>query len=195
MHRSGELRKEREMKKNLVALLLVLAVVSVGLFAETTDDFIVQTNVPAIGAVKITAGQFNPNPVMRNSLTEAGGYVGPHTVSQSGDQGFTGYVSAISNNRGGFTIKMKATPMKSPEFGAGYYDYIDYTVQVGSVAFTTEGAGTSSTAKQIYTTPAVLQGLTPYTAAITLIVDDPSFQAALAGEGYQGTVTFEYLTK
>jgi len=42
------------MKKNLVALLLVLAVVSVGLFAGPTVNFNVVTNVPAIGEIKIT---------------------------------------------------------------------------------------------------------------------------------------------
>ena len=183
------------MKKNLVALLLVLAVVSVGLFAGPTVNFNVVTNVPAIGEIKITDGQFAPEPVRRNSLsTITPTFTGTHTVSQAGAQNLGKYISVLSNNRAGFTIEMSATAMKSGNLGDGYYDYINYTVAAGGASIETEDE-TVKPAQVVYETPAKLTGLSFYSTLITLTVDEDSFHDALAGEGYQGTVTFEYFTK
>ena len=84
--------------------------------------------------------------------------------------------------------------MKSPEFGAMVHDYIDYTVAAGEASITTDGANVQA-AQVVYSTPAKLTGLTFYSTGITLTVEENSFHDALAGEGYQGTVTFEYFTK
>ena len=184
------------MKKHLVVLLLVLAVVSVGLFAENPKAiFNVVTDVPAIGDIKITDAPFAPDPVRRNSLSSiTPEFTGTHTVFQAGAQNLGKYISVLSNNRAGFTIKMSATAMKSPEFGAMVHDYIDYTVAAGEASITTDGANVQA-AQVVYSTPAKLTGLTFYSTGITLTVEENSFHDALAGEGYQGTVTFEYFTK
>jgi hypothetical protein len=95
----------------------------------------------------------------------------------------------MSNNRAGYKVTMTATAMKSTLQDQADA-YINYTVTVNSKTITTTDA-TSNPASQDVITVASLAGLSSQSHAITLSVDQTSFEAAVQGS-YTGTVTFTY---
>ena len=189
------------MKKNLVALLLVLAVVSVGLFATPLDNsdesFTVTTTVSGINKMIISTGKYVTNPanvatfedlVAFNNLSVAAG-------GSQGHEGVVAYISTLSNYRKGYKVTMTATAMKCAEpVGGGAAGYINYTVTVDG-----------NSAKQIITnsndlpgegvvvidTGVLTNGLAAVSLPIALTVDAGEFNAAVQGS-YTGTVTFEW---
>ncbi|NLK14071.1 MAG: hypothetical protein GX313_04925 [Spirochaetales bacterium] len=182
------------MKKNLVALLLVLAVVSVGLFAEPdiTKTFNLTTSVQGVNKMKITAAEFTGSPGQFDGAEEAV----THVVSTYGNQQSIGsdslkaWLSTISNNRAGYTVKMTATPLKSVVEGQTTA-YIDYTVTVNNKSIATQGSSTTNPAFQNVITVASLAGVARQSHQLTIVVDQTTFEAAVEGE-YTGTVTFDY---
>jgi hypothetical protein len=180
------------MKKNLI-VLLVVALVSVGLFAVDSVGFDVKTTVEAINLMKITAAEFtgttaalfaSADPYVGNDDAEDGN----HYVSGGGSQTITAWLSTLSNRRTGYKVTMSATAMESaPESGAKAY--INYTVTVNSQAITTTGA-TPAASKEIFSTGAQT-GITPQSYQISLSVDPDDFAAAVEGD-YTGTVTFAW---
>ena len=178
------------MKKNIIAVLLVIALSTVFIFAATNPpatSFDVSTNVSGINKMKITAAAFPANGTP-SSFDSAAVYAGPLAVTTYGSQTFTAYLSTMSNNRGGYTVTMDATAMKSTE--AGEADaYINYTVTVNNVSLATNGA-TDVTAVTVIDVES-LTGRASQSHQIALTVDQTSFEAAVEGS-YQGTVTFNY---
>ncbi len=199
LHRSQELRKEREMKKNLVALLLVLAVVSVGLFAVPSDpgdvSFKVKTTVEPLNMMKLTVAQFTGTTA--TALTGADELAEYHIVSASGAQGsFSGWISTLSNHRLGYKVDMTATAMKSqyePGGTSGEAAYINYTVKVDnseSKKIVTNGATVLDAVTVIDVGP--LTEVASQSLKITLDVDAVSFAAAVEGV-YIGEVSFDFI--
>ncbi|HPB41709.1 MAG TPA: hypothetical protein PLR03_02650 [Sphaerochaeta sp.] len=181
------------MKKNLVALLLVLAVVSVGLFAaDITKTFNLATTVQGVNKMKITAAEFTGTPGQFDAAEEAT----THTVNTYGNQqspeadSLKAWLSTISNNRAGYTVKMTAAPLKSV-VGGQATAYIDYTVTVNGLSIETQGSETTNPAFQNVITVANLAGIAKQSHQLSIVVDQTTFEAAVAGS-YTGTVTFEY---
>lgn len=168
------------MKKNLVALLLVLVVVSFGLFAVVDPaEFTVTTTVNGVAYMGVTNEEYDaPN---------ANDYYTLFTnleIEEAGPQDFTAYITSFSNNPGGYTISMAATAMVN---GIVSSDPIHYTISANSASFDTE----SDTAAVVVLTTGTLGTMTGSSYLLTLDVDEESFAAAVTGD-YEGTVTFTY---
>ncbi|ADY12420.1 hypothetical protein [Sphaerochaeta globosa] len=176
------------MKKNIIAVLLIVTIFTVGLFAATNpadSSFDVSTTIQGINKMKITAEVFTGT--SPGSFNTADGFDSPLGVTEAGSQDFDAYLSTLSNNRTGYTVTMEATAMASTV--SSITAYIDYTVGVNGVTFTTDGA-TAGTAVDVITV-ASLTGLSSESHQISLSVDQTSFDAAVEGT-YEGTVTFTY---
>ncbi len=174
------------MKKNLIALL-VIALVSVGLFADpTTSTFNVETSVKGINEMKLTTTKFTGT--TKSALDGLTAYTGPLSVTTYGDQNFTAYISTLSNSRVGYTVTMSATAMADDAAS------IHYTVTANGESVDTSNAqnGPGSDAKVIIDTlTSGMTGVASQSHLITLTVDQTSFEAAVEGE-YSGTVTFTW---
>ncbi|ADY12423.1 hypothetical protein [Sphaerochaeta globosa] len=174
------------MKKNIVAVLLVIALSTVSAFAVDPASFNVSTAVNGINKMKITQAAFSgTTPASFNSALA---FVGPLGVTTSGPQTFSAYLSTMSNNRIGYKVTMGATAMTSAVAGQTT-SYINYTVGVNTKSLTTAGATVVTPVEVI--TVASLTGLASQSHAISLSVDATSFDAAVEGT-YSGTVTFTY---
>ena len=189
MHRSRKLRKDYNMKKNIIAVLLVIALSTVFIFAATNPpatSFDVSTNVSGINKMKITAAAFpaNGNP---SSFDSAAAFAGPLGITASGPKTFSAFLSTMSNNRVGYKVTMGATAMSSTVSSATAY--INYTVSVNNKSLTTNNGTTVAPVEVI--TVASLTGLASQSHQIALSVDATSFDAAVEGS-YTGTVTFTY---
>jgi hypothetical protein len=183
------------MKKNLVALLLVLAVVSVGVFAAPTNpdpaSFNVTTTVTGINLMKITKAQYNPSNPNPTNFGSAEAYGGTHSVSAGGTQVINAWISTLSNSRKGYKVTMGATAMKSSLEGASD-TYINYTVKVDNnndKKITTNNATLVTPVTVIQHDS--LQGPTATSLQISLEVNEGEFNTAVEGV-YTGTVTFTY---
>ena len=187
LHRSGKLRKDHNMKKNIVAVLLVIALSTFAVYAVDDASFQVETSVTGINKMKITDALFPANGTP-SSFDSADVFVGPLEVETYGSQSFTAYLSTMSNNRGGYTVTMDATAMKSTETDEADA-YINYTVTVNSVSLETNGAADLTPVTIIDEDS--LAGRASQSHQIFLTVDQITFEAAVEGT-YQGTVTFNY---
>jgi len=187
------------MKKKLVALLLVLAVVSVGLFANSNQDtdpktFEVKTVVQGINMMRISDAQYTQDPPTPTTF-KALNPVSLHTVTAGGSQSDgdpIAWISTISNSRVGYKVNMTATAMKSSVSGVNAY--INYTVTVGGKSITTTGNDThNNPVTVIDTKTSGLAGLNAVSLGITMIVNEGQFASAVEGT-YTGEVKFEWST-
>ena len=179
------------MKKNLIALLIV-ALVSVGLFADPiTSTFNVKTSVKSINEMKLTvAALASPYPTTLENET---GFSAPVVINSSGvTVAFTAYISALSNNQAGFTVTMSATPMSTTSTTNGNPHLIDYTVDAGGITYKTRS--TIDPVTVIDETTDGLTALTGVSKALSISVDTATFNAAIE-DNYEGTVTFTYTAK
>lgn len=182
-----------KMKKNLVALLLVLVVVSFGLFADATPasapgnaEFTVTTTVNGVAYMGVTTAAYSTPSASAYTLFEN------LDVTEAGVQTFTAFITSFSNSPAGYKIAMSATAMaNTSETGK---DPIHYTIGVTksgetpeSVAYATKTGGD---AVEVYNSGA-LAAMSGKSYPLTLSVDSDSFAAATTGS-YLGTVTFAY---
>lgn len=167
------------MKKNIIALLLVLAVVSFGVFAAPSPaEFTVTTTVNDNSFMGVTEETY--------ATLGVGGEYTAFTnlgVTASGSQTFEAYITSYSNNPGGYKLSMSATAMSNSTNAA----VIHYTVGANSKSYDTE---TDTTAVELFTTSA-LTAIIGSSHKLSLTVDADSFDAATTGS-YTGKVTFTY---
>jgi len=190
------------MKKNLVALLLVLAVVSVGLFAglEDTKAFDIRTTVSSQHHMKFTTirvanyGEFNNG---SNNADLSGGveFTAGGPFKTDGTFATVAYISTASNHRAGYYVKMTAKAMKHTDVTLPN-NYINYTI----VLDRGEGGGAEKTATTNNATDGVIakaievtsqSGMQVQSKKIEVKIDTDSYTAAADGL-HEGTVTFEY---
>jgi hypothetical protein len=182
------------MKRNIIAILLVLSLATVGVFADPPNpnpantSFDIITSVQGINYMKITTAEFTST--APGDFISATTYAGPLEVTTYGTQNFSAWLSTMSNNRSGYTVTMTANAMKS-EIEDLSDAYIDFTVTVNTKAITTEGT-TSSPASVAVITAGSMTGLSKQSHKIALSVDQETFEAAVEGD-YTGTVTFNYV--
>lgn len=193
------------MKKNLVALLLVLAVVSVGVFAENPNvdtaakTFEVETVVKGINMMKVSSAKYEADPATPASfhlLDSAPKY----SVTAGGSQNLgnpIAWISTISNSRAGYQVKMTATAMKSSIEAVDAY--INYTVTVDGDAVNkqiitddTDIHDLSSAVTVIDTKTGGLAGLNAVSLGITMNVNADDFAKAVEGT-YTGEIKFHWV--
>lgn len=153
--------------------------------------FTVSASISAINDMKITNTQVNEE-TYGNSGNTFGGSV---TIIGSGEGAnmdgdgyidFTAYISAISNNRGGYTITMSATPLTSEGTPPATINYI---VSVADASYDTK----SNTADVVVITTESLSALDVESLPISVRLYRSEYDSAVAGT-YTGTVTFHYVS-
>lgn len=193
------------MKKNLVALLLVLAVVSVGVFAAVLADtsFLVTTEVTGVNQMKLTSLAEGEGITSKGAFTTAGTWapVGGSVVAGSDtlpvDGNYTGiaYISAVSNRRAGFKITLTASAMSSDI--EGNVKYINYTVRLDNDEDPTTGTATTNNATNASLTvanhTAGISGIQVVSRKISIMVNQDQYNNAVEGN-YSGTVAFSMTT-
>jgi hypothetical protein len=182
------------MKKNLIALLIV-ALVAVGLFADPANaTFQVQTTITGINEMRITATEVDLTDFatadLFSTLTIGGTEDDAGTLdTSSGKVTFSAYISTRSNNRLGYTVKMKATPMTTTAVGSVIPE-INYTVAVSGMEGGSYYSADGVDPVEVINVP-ILEETSVESRAISLTVNMTDYNAAITGN-YTGTVTFEY---
>lgn len=176
--------------KKLISAILVLALASFAIFADT-DFFEVETKVEGVNMMKITAEEYNSTTPTPEGFEGVDAFEGPLVINAAGDQqSFTAYLSTLSNNRTGYTVSMTATAMKS-SITSQADAYINYTVTVqGGGSITTNNTTSSPTSVDVITVLSLTE-LAVQSRKISLTVDTTSYNSAVEGS-YSGTVTFTY---
>ena len=137
--------------KKTIAILLVLVIAGVGLFAaivtDTTADLYLSVTIAPINQMAITKTNTphiwaTPGTPATDFSSIYGTTATAYGLSSTNETEMAiAYLQARSNNRNGFSIGMTATPLMSTQ--GEDIQYIDYTVKCGDVAITTlEGAVT-----------------------------------------------------
>lgn len=182
------------MKKNLIALLLVLAVVTAGVFAanegsDTSASFDVKTTVGSYNLVSVTSAKFEGS-----TLESWNTFLPNNAISQAvAISGNTlAYANVITNAKNGVNVYVTASKMASGTAGQeGGNNYkVDYTVTVNGTSFATA----TETANKLFlaataskATTSLFVGSYPVTAAVA----ETSFNNA-PEDTYTGTITFTF---
>jgi hypothetical protein len=178
------LLKELQMKKNIVALLLVALVASVSLFAVADADLNLSTTINGINYMKLTEAEFKPSTASTSAYNLATANATTETVSSAADTGTIAWLSILTNKRTGFTVDISATALKSSTTGNNYV--IDYKITCGSAYVYTNGAPSAPSI-----TVSSITGLSAFSYAVSADLDDTQYAAALE-DTYTGTVKFTY---
>ena len=180
------LLKEHKMKKTIIAILAILIIASVSIFA-VDDSFTVTTNVAEIGLMKVSSAAIVAN--TNTGYTNAGEFL-TLPITTSGTQDFSAYLTVLANKRSGYEVTMAATAMTSTVGSAT--SYINYTVSLVSdplKKIVTNGA--TATGSVTVMDVNSLTALTGASEKLALSVDSTTFEAAVSGS-YTGTVTFTF---
>ncbi len=176
------------MRKNLIITLLLAILVTFSLAADDPSAaFSVTTSISAINEMKIPNAVVTTETFKSSSTTFSGtvAIVGSGegaNMDSSGNVSFTAYISTLSNNRGGYSINMSATPLTND--GAT----INYTVTVNNITFATK----SETNPKTILTVEGLSELDTESLPIAVKVVRSEYDSAVQGT-YTGSVTFEYV--
>jgi hypothetical protein len=180
-----------DMKKT-IAILLVLAISSVAIFAaNATGQFDVVTNVGGIHEIKlVTVGTTVP--------TNKGAFDGlaaDNSVFTVDDNNYDSVQTvrqliSMSNNRNGYYMTLSATAMEA-DLGSSEFAYINYDVTAGGASLTTNDAASVDAAANIYDSGA-LTGMNFYSTNVTVDVDAEEYENAVTGS-YSGTITFNLI--
>ena len=181
------------MKKNIIAVLLVIALSTAAAFAvdpAASDSFQVQTSVNGKHGLKLVApGTTTPtNYGQFNNLSEA--TPGTFTINDTNyttDNLVARKMVAMSNNRTGYVVTMSASAMASALTSGSAY--INYVVTAGGATVTTSNATVVDAAAAVYSSPAELSSLDIYATDVAITVNESNYEAAVTGT-YTGTVTF-----
>lgn len=186
------------MKKNLVALLLVLAVVSVGVFAAPTNPdpvyFDVTASVTGRNLMKFTSVDVS------NSISAFNNSDNAWTETTVGASDYTSglkkvaFISIASNHRKGVIVSMVANAMKSILADADDA-YINYEIALGNGgASSTSGASPVENDDVFGTASSTFTGMTVMSKEIKISVSADDLANAVEGE-YSGRITFTYTAK
>ena len=159
--------------------------------------FTVSASISAINDMKITNTQVNEETygnsgnTFGGSVTIIGSGEGAN-MDSNGNVSIGAYISAISNNRGGYTITMSATPLTSagtPPATINYKVSVLNTATSTSVSYDTK----SNTTDVEVINVGSLSALDVKSLPISVQLYRSEYDSAVAGT-YTGTVTFHYVS-
>ncbi|NLN72527.1 MAG: hypothetical protein GX137_07085, partial [Thermoplasmatales archaeon] len=135
------------MRKNLIIMLLLTIALTLPITAAEPPSaaFTVSASISAINDMKITNTQVNEETygnsgnTFGGSVTIIGSGEGAN-MDSNGNVSIGAYISAISNNRGGYTITMSATPLTSAGTPPATINYI---VSVADASYDTKSNTTA----------------------------------------------------
>ena len=183
--------------KKTIAILLVLVIAGVGLFAaaNTFDSILnIGTVIAPINQMAVTAANTPyvwTTPLDGENFTafpSESAYSGLTDIDHYNKDGVVAYLQARSNNRNGFKIDMNATALASTV--GSVTEYIDYIAKCGDAVVTTVAGATTVNSGTVgtilYANEVAYLDVTEITVNLTEKLED-------AAEGtYTGTITFTY---
>jgi len=190
-------RRKKKMKKKTIAILLILVIGVVGVFAAPpytqSKTVYLETEIQAINEMIVTAdGELDWDDY--STTTSAYGttetaYGALSDSSNYNKDGTIAYLHARSNNRGGFAVTMTATPLKSTVDGVGT-EYIDFIVKCGEAIVETTNDAVAVTAGTVKTLTYGGSQMPILEEEITVNLKEKLAEAA---EGtYTGSIIFSY---
>ncbi len=172
------------MKKNIVAVLLVITLSTAALFADPVS-FDVSTQVAGLNYLAITDAEFTGTTMGAwNTFMPANTVEGAVPITTSP----LAYVNVVNNKRAGVAVYVKADKMEANTSGNNYK--IDYSVTVNGATYSTA----TSTANVMFVTAAqsaATSGLFLESYPVTAAVVQTSFDNA-PEDTYVGTITFTF---
>ena len=186
------------MRKNLIITLLLTIALSLPIAAETPSAaFNISTSISAINDMKITSSEVDEETFSDSGNTFSGSVaiIGSGTDQNMDNDGyvsFTAYISAISNNPGGYTIKMSATPLTSPGTPPATINYIVSVVDASTSTSVSYDTTNNPPAADVITAES-LNELNVESLPISVKVYRSEYDSAVQGT-YTGTVTFNYVS-
>ncbi len=167
------------MRKNSIALLLVLTLSIVAAFAATEDDLNVTTHVTGQNEILVHSIALTKTTwaAPANPITYA------ISDTEVGSATKVGYINVKTNNRNGYSLAITADPLASGTFE------IDYLVAVGSASYDTASA--TNAANTITVGSGVITGLTVTAYEVDVTVDATQYADAPSGD-YSGNIYFNY---
>lgn len=172
------------MKKNIIAVLLVIALSTAALFADPVS-FDVSTQVAGLNYLAITDAEFTGTTMGAwNTFMPANTVEGPVAITTSP----LAYVNVVNNRKNGVDVYFKADKMNAQTSGNTYK--IDYSVLVNGKTYNT---ATSTANEKFLTTAdtAATSGLFFGSYPVTATVVQTSFDNA-PEDTYIGTITFTF---
>lgn len=173
--------------KKTIAILMILVLAGVGLFAAATDNFTVTTDVAPIDKMTVSTVEFTGTD--ESTFDNLTAYTNFAVTTQAGTKTGTGWLSTLSNNRKGYQVTMKATAMTSTEISPAAY--INYEVECNAVTLTTNNGTTVTAATPVVNITSPVTAIGSTSNEISVTVNAAQYAAAVAGS-YTGTVTFTY---
>ena len=176
--------------KKTIAILLVLVIGMVGVFAgayDASETINLTTDVLPVSSLFITTAQYDEYTDYDTASTDEAEL--DIIVNASGVIEGVGYLTIFSNLRSGYAIGYEVTALTS---GTGENArYINYSVQIGSDALTlvtTNDATTDSATIKSVGSQTLVE---VFSEEIKITIDD-DFNTAVAGDDYAGTIVFTY---
>lgn len=181
------------MRKNLIIMLLLTIALTLPITAAEPPSaaFTVSASISAINDMKITNKKVtvetfgDSNNTFGGSVAIVGSGEGQN-MDQYGNVSFTAYISAISNNRGGYTVTMSATPLTSAGTPPATINYI---VSVADASYDTTNTPGAVDVINVES----LSALDVESLPISVQLYRSEYDSAVAGT-YTGTVTFHYVS-
>lgn len=176
--------------KKTIAILLVLVIGMVGVFAATQTKVIdLSASVDAVNKLLITTAAYTDFSKHVEAEADAAEL---SIVIDDMDPINVGYLTIFSNSRSGFDLSYEATALASDEV-AGETRYINYSLKIGDgTAQSTSGpTNITGTLSSQDDTGEDTTALTVYSKQITITPLD--FNTAVAGSDYEGTITFTFV--
>jgi len=197
--------------KKTIAILLVLVIGMVGVFADITvvaeadAAFKVTTSVTPVNRMAVTSAEAKLAS-SATSLTAWDNYVTTNaltTIPAPASEDLIGYLNIATNNVAGVAVKVSATPMTSTDaatdgYEIGYYITVNGSDKIVSGYSNSGLTPVSATPKTtvVETTETAANGsLSLTTYAINAELDNLSFENAPTAINYEGTVTFEFVVE
>ena len=199
LHRSSKgAPKRKEKMKKTIAILLVLVIGMVGVFAETEKTLELTTTVKQLTGFKVTQeaiGDGDKHNFSKFTALDERTTVEVSTNS-TGDLSATAFLTVANNSTTSFSVGVKGVEMTSTDQDPTS-SKIQYTYKVGSdvarASLTTSALEDANFVEALKVTGTIENGMQIESAAITVVVDSNDYNSAAAGN-YAGTLYFNITT-
>ncbi len=176
--------------KKTIAILLILVIGMVGVFAEddpspaATTDLVLNTVVEEILKTKLVHTKIEGITKPQFEALEGEDILGSKTVGRGANENI-GVLYIMTNHYAGYTLSISGEPLESDT--SGIETVINYVLTAGDAVLDTADSSNNDTDE---VTGIVSLTIDPYTVSVTLNTTD--FDAAQAATDYTATVTFTF---
>jgi len=178
--------------KKTIAILLVLVIGMVGVWAADADPKTLEINTTraAFNAFKLTSNSYTNGNYYTTFINGAGVLDVVEEVSVANDLTYTAPYLTMATNGSGFTVQVTSAE-KLSHSNPTYTSKIDYQIGVAGKMFNTKTSPVE--AVDLVTVAVVSTGVQVTSTALVITIDPESYNNAAATTGteeYSGNVTF-----